>query len=161
MDHFYIATLVSGKHVWIDELHLLCFYSGSASFEGPGLCILRFLLTVSAVVKWDGRAFGAFFWLRHQMFYPYVTISATQARKSDDLPHTMWPISLFFFGRAKNPGICEAMKDSGASSKKREKKAAFVGWIKRSLRIGTAQLCDVIGLQMLLRRMQTLEMRHS
>ena len=61
------------------------------------------------------------------MFYPYVTISAAQARKSDDLRHAMSPFSLFlsfvFFGRAKNHAICEAMKDrSGASSKKKEKK---------------------------------------
>ena len=65
-------------------------------------------------------------WLRHQMFYPYVTISAAQARESDDLRHAMSPFfsfSFFFSGRTKNPGICEAMKDSSvASSKNREKK---------------------------------------
>ena len=33
-------------------------------------------------------------WLRHQMFYPYVMISAGQARESDDLRHAMSPYSL-------------------------------------------------------------------
>ena len=39
------------------------------------------------------------------MFHPYVTISAAQASEGDDLRHEMF----FFFGRAKNLGICEAM----------------------------------------------------
>ena len=59
------------------------------------------------------------------MFYPYVTISAAQAHKSDDLRRAMLPFSLFLssFSGAKNLGICEAMKDShGASSKNRETK---------------------------------------
>ena len=34
-------------------------------------------------------------WLRHQMFYPYVTISAAQAHESDDLRHAMSPFSPF------------------------------------------------------------------
>ena len=34
-------------------------------------------------------------WLRHQMFYPYVMISAAQARESDDLHRVMSPFSLF------------------------------------------------------------------
>ena len=64
-------------------------------------------------------------WLCHQMFYACVTISATQARESDDLRHAMSPFSLsfLFFKRTKNLGICEATKDrSDASSKNREKK---------------------------------------
>ena len=41
--------------------------------------------------------------------------------------------------RAKDLGIWGAAKDSSSvSSKKREKKAAFEGCIRRSLRIGTA-----------------------
>ena len=72
------------------------------------------------------------------MFYPYVPISAAQARKSDDLCHAMSPFSFFlfsFFRCAKNLGICEATKNhSGASSKNREKKehlwAAFGGAFK-------------------------------
>ena len=31
------------------------------------------------------------------MFYPYVTISAAQARESDDLLHAMSPFSLFLY----------------------------------------------------------------
>ena len=39
----------------------------------------------------------------------------------------IFSLSLFFFGRAKNLGICEDTKDSsGASFKKSEKEAAFV-----------------------------------
>ena len=54
------------------------------------------------------------------------------------------------FWRAKNLGIREATKDSsGASSKKREKRAAIGG--------AFVQRCDAISLQMLLRRMQTLK----
>ena len=34
-------------------------------------------------------------WLPHQMFYPYVTISAAQACESDDLRHATSPFSLF------------------------------------------------------------------
>ena len=58
----------------------------------------------------------------------------------------MSPFSFFLlFSGAKNVWICEAVKDSsGASSK-----GAFVGFIWRSLQIGTAfsQCCDVVGLQ--------------
>ena len=32
-------------------------------------------------------------WLRHQMFYTYITISATQARENDDLHRTISPFS--------------------------------------------------------------------
>ena len=73
-------------------------------------------------------------WLSPQMFYPYVTISAAQARESDDLHHPMSPFSVFFFGRAKNHGICEATKDSsGASSKEKETKVAFVDCFRSAL----------------------------
>ena len=68
-------------------------------------------------------------WLCHQMFYTYVMISAAQARKSDNLHHTMSPFSLFlyfFFLCAKNLGIREAMEDrSGASSKNRENRRSL------------------------------------
>ena len=84
------------------------------------------LLITSAVVKWDGLAFRAFpgcvtrcFTLTSQFLPPRptkVTIYATRCRHF-----------LSYFGRAKNLGICEAVKDSSsASSKKREKKA-FAG----------------------------------
>ena len=69
-------------------------------------------------------------------------------------------LSFYFIYRpAKNLGICEAMKDSScASSKNRGKKDAFVSCIWRSLQIGTAfaRRSDIIGLQMLLRRLQTM-----
>ena len=107
----------------------------------------------------------SFSWVRHQMFY--ATISAAYARESDDLRHVMLPFSLFlffFFGHAKNLGIFEATKDSSrASSKNRKKKAAFVGCIWRSLRIGTAfvRRCDVIGLQLQSPKDADPELRHS
>ena len=58
-----------------------------------------------------------------QMFHLSVTISATQACESDDLRDVaIFSFSIFFFGRAKNFGICEAMKDSsGASFQKQGK----------------------------------------
>ena len=72
------------------------------------------------------------------MFYPYVTISVAQVRKSDDLRHAMSPFSLFlysFSGALKNLGICEVTKDNSCeSSKKKVKKehlwAAFGGALK-------------------------------
>ena len=87
------------------------------------------LLTASAVVKWDGLAFGAFpgcvtrcFTLTSQFLPPRptkVTIYTTQCRHF---------LSFFFF--KENLWICEATKDSsGASSKEREKRARFVGCI--------------------------------
>ena len=58
-------------------------------------------------------------------------ISAAQTHESDDLRHAMSPffsLSFFFFGRAKNLGICEATKDrSGASSKKQGEEGAAGG----------------------------------
>ena len=84
------------------------------------------LLTASTIVKWDGLAFGSFPGLRHQMFYPCVMISAAHAQ-STPRDVTIFSLSFFFFGRTKNLGICKATKDgSCASSKKREKKVAFV-----------------------------------
>ena len=83
--------------------------------------------------------------LRHQMLYPYLTICATQAGESDDLRHAMSPFSLFL------SSFLGAKKDcSGVSSKKREKKTAFVGRIWKEPQIATAvtRRCDVIGLQM-------------
>ena len=63
-------------------------------------------------------------WLRHQIFYPYVTISATQTRESDDLHHAMSPFSLFL---PKNLGICEATKDRSSASSKNGKEGASGG----------------------------------
>ena len=94
-----------------------------------GKCFRETLLTGSTIVKWESGVWSIS-WLRHQMFYPYITISAAQASESYDLHHAMSTstFSLFFFRHAKNLGICEATKDSsGASSKNREKKAAFGG----------------------------------
>ena len=53
------------------------------------------LLTTSAVVKCDGL--WSISWMDHQMFYSYTTISAAQARESEDLHHAMSPFSLFSF----------------------------------------------------------------
>ena len=82
-------------------------------------------------------------WLCHQMFYPYVTISAAQARESDDLRHAMSPFSLFlssfFFGHAKNLGMCESTKLCILQKQGKE----------------GAQHGDIIGLHTLLRRMQS------
>ena len=51
----------------------------------------------STVVKWDSLAFGAFSGCvtRCSRFYPYVTISAAQTRKSDNLRHAMSLFSVF------------------------------------------------------------------
>ena len=65
----------------------------------------------------------------------------------------IFSLSIFFFGCAKDLGICEATKDrSYASSNNREKKEHL-----EELQIETAFMWrrDVIGLQMLLWRIQT------
>ena len=125
---------------------LLCLNSECASFEGPSL--------------W-GLAFGAFpgfvtrcFTLTSRFLLPRpakVTIYATRCRHF---------LSFFLLFRGhKESWVREATKDnSRASSKSREKNAGFVDCIRRSLRIGTAfeRRSDVIGPQMLLWRMQTL-----
>ena len=70
-----------------------------------------------------------------------------------ELCHLRSPSFLSFFllfGPAKNLGqFIDAMDHGGASSRKREKEAAFVGCIWRSLWIWTSFVwhCDVIGLQ--------------
>ena len=103
------------------------------------------LLTTSAIVKWDGLPFGAFpgrvtrcFTLASWFLLPRpakVMIYATRCC------HFLSFFLSYFFGHAKNLGICEATKDSNSpSSKNREKKATFVGCIWRSLRIGTASV---------------------
>ena len=99
-------------------------------FEGESFS--ETLLTSSAVVKCDGLAFAAFpgcvtgcFTLTSRFLPPRpakVTIYSTQCC------HFYLFLPFFFFGCAKNLGICEATKDSsGASSKNREKDAAFGG----------------------------------
>ena len=75
----------------------------------------------------------------HQMFYPFVTISAAPARESDDLRHAMSAFSLFlssFFGCAHPPKRCKRRS------------------IWRNRRTGTAftRHTDRIYLQMLLWR---------
>ena len=65
----------------------------------------------------------------------------------------IFSLSFFFFGHAKNLGICEATKDrSGASSRNREQKEPL-----EELQTGTDFMwcCDVIGLQILVWRMQS------
>ena len=100
--------------VWWPKCHDLVrlwrCYLCLAVFSIQGLHPLREGESASAVIKWDGLAFGA--------FPVKVTI------------HTKWcrHFLLFFFGRTENLGICEATKDcSGASSKKWGKEGAFGG----------------------------------
>ena len=55
---------------------------------------LRSLKASPSETLLTSSSFWSISWLRHQMFYPYVTISAAQVRESDDLHHTMSPFSL-------------------------------------------------------------------
>ena len=119
--------------MWLDRL-LLYLNSGSASFKGLGLCGLRRRVLRRDLVNRVSRCqmgrsrLWSISWLRHQMFYPYVTISAAQAHESDDLRRAMLPFSLFCMGHAKNFGICEATKDSsGASSEKNRNEGRICG----------------------------------
>ena len=75
------------------------------------------------------------------MFYPYVTISAAQARERDDLRHAMSTFSLFLSSFSGVQRILGCVKDRrGASSKKREKKE-HLDW-----ETVFTQRCDIIGL---------------
>ena len=92
-------------------------------------------------------------WLRHQMFYPYVTISAAQDHDSDDV----WLSS--FLGAQRILGYVRPRRIVVVHPPKTGKRrphlwAAFGGAFE--LRTAFAGHCDVIGLQMHLRRMQTL-----
>ena len=132
--------------------------------EGPGFCSLRRQVLQRDLVNRVNRCLmgRSSLWsisqLRHQMFYPYVTISAAQAHESDDLRHAMLPFFLFlssFLGTQRNLGLFEATKDSSrASSKNRERKAAFGG----AFRLGFAQAS---GLQMQPPRDAGPDLRHS
>ena len=96
-------------------------------------------------------------WLHHQMFYPKVTISATQAHESDDLRHEMSPFSLFlssFSGVQRILGYVRPRRIVAVHPPQRGKRRSI--W--RSLQIGTTvtRRSDVIALYMLLWQMQTL-----
>ena len=136
-----------------DSSRMLCLSSGSASSEGLALCGLgRRVLQrdlVNLVSLWSIS------WLCHQMFHPYITISAAQAHESDDLRHTMSPLTLFlssFLGVQRILGYVRPRRIAAVHPPKTGRRRSI--W--RSLRIGTdfMQRCDVIGLQMLLRRTQ-------
>ena len=53
-------------------------------------------------------------WLRHQMFHPYIRISAAQARESDDLRHAMSAFS--FCLSSFLPGVVQVFNKPTASS---------------------------------------------
>ena len=92
------------------------------------------------------------------MFYPYAEISAAQAHESDNLRQAMLSFSLFlssFSGVQRILGYVRPWRIVAVHPPKRGKRRSI--W--RSLWNGTAsaQRCDVFGLQMLLRRMQSLK----
>ena len=98
--------------------------SGDSAFEVfEGESSGETLFTASAIVKWDGLAFGAFpgcvtrcITLMSRFLLP---------RSTKVTPHNVaiFSLSFFVFGHTKNLGIGEATKDSsGESSKKRENK---------------------------------------
>ena len=92
------------------------------------------LLTTSTVVKWEGLAFGAFSGCVTRCFT--LTSQCLSPRPAKVMTYPTWchhfcSFILLFSGTQKNLVICEATKDSsGASSKKRETKAAFEGAFK-------------------------------
>ena len=100
--HFHIHTLMAEAAMQgaRNNLRFSCCIQGLHPSRDPAFQSFgETLLISSAVVKCDGIS-----WFRHQMFYPYVTISAAQARESDDLRYATSPFSLFlsfFFGACK------------------------------------------------------------
>ena len=117
---------------------------------------LRFHVATNRSMRMDGLTYDSFLGFLQMDVLPLSHNVNWWSTPRDD---AIFSLSFFFFGRAKNLGICEAVKDSsGASSKNSEKKATIVGCIRRSLQIGTAfpRHCDLIGLQMLLWMMHTM-----
>ena len=132
-----------------------------AVFEGESFG--ETLLTVSTVVKWQRSRLWSISWLRHQMFYPDIKISAAQARKSDDLHHLMSPFSFIlssFTGgqRILGYGRPRRKDSSGAFYKLREKKAASA--FRGTFELGQPSRV-VIGLQMRPLKDADPELRHS
>ena len=126
-----------------------------AVFEGESF--RETLLTLIIVVTWDGLAFRAFPGCVTSCFTLTKVISAAQACDRGDLCHALLPFSLFlspFSGAQRILEYVRPRRTAAVHPPKRGKRRSI--W--RSLRIGTAFVwrCDVISLQMLLRRMQTL-----
>ena len=87
-------------------------------------------LTASAVVKYDGRAFGAFPGCVTRCFTPYIMISAAQAHESDDLHHAMSPFSLFlssFSGAQRILGYVRPRRTVAVHPPKRRKGRSICG----------------------------------
>ena len=109
------------------------------------------LLTASVVVKWDGLAFGAL---------PGCVTRCFTLTSRFLLPR---PAKVMIYFMRRRHFLCfflfRACKESwdmwSASSKNREKKAAFVGCSWRSLR------CDIVGLQMRPPKDADPKLRHS
>ena len=96
---------------------LLCLNSGSASFEGPGLCGLRRRVLCRDPVncvsccEMGRSSLRSISWLRHQIFfYPCVKTSAAPAHVGDDLRHVMSPFSLFPFSFSGTQRILEYVR---------------------------------------------------
>ena len=151
-------TVKPTTNIQLTFWHMLCLSSRSASSEGPGTLWStkaspsETLLTSSAVVKWDGLVFGAFPGCVTRCFtltsrFAKVTICATQCR------HFL-SFFLLLSGVLRMLGYVRPWRLVAVHLTKRGKRRSI--W--RSLQIGTAftRRCDVIGLQMLLWRMQTL-----
>ena len=126
---------VRRQSVKSEKVCLPCLKSGSASFEGPGLCSFRrrvlqrdlWRLTMSTVVKWDGLAFGVFpgSVTRCSHLYTYVTISATQAHESDNLRQPcryFLSFFLLFSGKQRILGYVRPRRIAAVHPPKREKR---------------------------------------
>ena len=86
-------------------------------------------------------------WLCHQMFYPYVKISAAQARESDNLRHALTPFSLCLSSFLGTQRILGYVRPGRIVAVHLEDPSDWDAFVRR---------CDVIGLQMLLWKMQIL-----
>ena len=107
-------------------------------------------------------------WLRHQMFYSCVMISAAQACKSDDLRHAMLPFSLFlsfflsFSGTQRILGYVRPRRIVTVHPPKTGKKRPHL-WAASggAFELGQPLCFDVIGLQMWPPKDSDPELRHS
>ena len=81
------------------------------------------------------------------MFYPYVTISATQARERDDVRHAMTPFSLFlssFSGTQRILGYVRLGRIVVVHPQKRQKRRPHL-WAAFGGAFGLGQpLCGVV-----------------
>ena len=121
-------------HTHLTYLLTFSYFILLLQFSGKHLTLCEVLNLVNLVVKCDGLAFGA--------FPGCVTISAAQARESDDLHHAMSPFSLFlsyFSGTQRILGYVRPRRIVAAHPPKTWRRRSI--WRRRQTGTASARRC--------------------